>query len=373
MTEDNPQKKFIVINRLTNREIVEKDLYFWKTLPMSPKKAEGISDFYFTNIKCKKGHISPRRTVNRTCLSCEISEESLNKNRKYYDEKKEEILNKQKINYKEATKDNIDSRYNEESPEKRLKDILKTKKTKTSFKEYIERYDKKIRKIMEDIDSNNKYFLGEPCHFGHIGLRVNNGSKNCFKCKLINGLIDYFGKKEIRQIKSCLYYHKLDLDRKELRIAKSAERNKNNSESHDISRQKWLKNNSEKRKLVIKRDRENHRDRVNHHSAERRFLKITASPSWLSDKANKLSKATYKKSTDKQYETGIKQEVDHIMPLKHKFKEVGGCCGLNVPWNKEVITRKANRKKGNKLPSPDRYTAKQQDRSDMIDKNRVTK
>ena len=77
------KKEIDAINRLTNREIVEKDLYFWKTLPRSPKKAEGISDFYFTNRKCKKGHLSPRRTVNRNCLSCEISEESLNKNRKY--------------------------------------------------------------------------------------------------------------------------------------------------------------------------------------------------------------------------------------------------------------------------------------------------
>ena len=368
MTKNNKrEKKFIAINRLTNREIVDKDLYFWKTLPRSPKKAEGISDFYFTNIKCKKGHLSPRRTVNRNCLSCEISEENLNKNRKYYDEKREEILNKQKIKYKEETKDNIDARYNEDSPEKRLGKILEELKSEKTLEEYIKRYDEKTEKIIENIDSNDKFFLGEQCHFGHIGLRVNHGSKICYKCKQINGLIDYLSKKDVRQIKSCIYYHKLDVNRKEFIIKKSAERNKNNPESHDISRKKWLKNNPEKRKLVTKRDRQNHKSRVNYHSDEYRSNKLTATPNWLSEKANKLSKAKYEESTHRQNQTGEKHEVDHIMPLKHKVKELGGCCGLNVPWNKEVITRTANRKKGSKLPSPDRYTADEQDRSDMTD------
>jgi len=369
----NSKKKFIVINRFTGRDLVEKGIDFWKILPNSAKEAKGICHYYFTNKLCKDGHISPRRKANRECLMCEISPEKMNKKRAYYEENKEEISKIQKINYKESTKDNKDARYNDESPEKRLRDILDGIKTEKNLEEYIKRYDERIEKIIQNIDSNDKFFFGKPCHFGHIGLRVTHGSKNCYKCKLINDLIDYLKNKDIRKIKGCLYYHKLDEESREVLIKKSSARNKNNPKSHEISRQKWLKNNPEKRKEVIKRDVKNHPDRVLHHNRRRRASKKKASPSWLSEEAHIYSKEIHRKSIQKQNRTGVKHEVDHIMPLKHKIKKLGGLCGLDVPWNLEVITRKANRKKGSKLPSPDRYTANEQNRSDMINKNLDTK
>lgn len=51
----------------------------------------------------------------------------------------------------------------------------------------------------------------------------------------------------------------------------------------------------------------------------------------------------YKEARRKTDETGIEHTVDHIEPLNGE-----NSCGLHVPWNLQVMTRRDNDAKGNK-------------------------
>ena len=72
-----------------------------------------------------------------------------------------------------------------------------------------------------------------------------------------------------------------------------------------------------------------------------------ATPRWLSDEHIRHLKQVYKDCTDRR-ERGEDVVVDHIVPIKSK--EV---CGLNVPWNIDIIGARQNSQKSNKY-WPDR-------------------
>lgn len=73
-------------------------------------------------------------------------------------------------------------------------------------------------------------------------------------------------------------------------------------------------------------------------TAQQRKLTLkSATPSWSDSDAIKALYATAKQLT---VDTGIKHEVDHIIPIQGKR-----VCGLHVPWNLRVITKAANVRK----------------------------
>lgn len=67
-----------------------------------------------------------------------------------------------------------------------------------------------------------------------------------------------------------------------------------------------------------------------------------ATPAWLSSEQQNEIVAFYEEARSLTKKTGIRHEVDHIVPLKGVYVS-----GLHVPWNLRVITKADNMAKGN--------------------------
>lgn len=107
---------------------------------------------------------------------------------------------------------------------------------------------------------------------------------------------------------------------------RSARRKYHQSESYDVIQKIYhgsakgrasLRSNCAKRKKKIKQ----------------------ATPKWVDQSA---ITSVYVKAAQLEKQTGIKYNVDHIIPLINE--EV---CGLNVPWNLQILSETDNKIKGN--------------------------
>ncbi len=128
-------------------------------------------------------------------------------------------------------------------------------------------------------------------------------------------------------------------------------RQKNPEKSRENSR-KWREKNREKlRALVVAWNKKNPKRMVEvnarWHRANRDKRKVyyrnransikRATPSWLT-KDQREEMVDFKKwAHAKTIYTGVKHEVDHIIPLQGKV-----VCGLHVPWNLQILTQHEN-------------------------------
>lgn len=135
-------------------------------------------------------------------------------------------------------------------------------------------------------------------------------------------------------------------------LKKNREYLKNNPEVNKKANDKWREKNPEynsrwyeiHKEDKLQKNKEwalNNPDKIAAKSAKRRARELRALPEWAD--LEKI-KEFYKEAKRLTEETGIKHEVDHIVPLQGKVVS-----GLHIETNLQVISKKENQKKSNKF------------------------
>lgn len=112
----------------------------------------------------------------------------------------------------------------------------------------------------------------------------------------------------------------------------------------------WAAQNKNKVRQNNTTWRGNNRRRYNDLLAERKRIKKSSCPSWLSAIELAQIQEIYDVAAAKTMQTGVLHHVDHIHPLRGD-----GFNGLHVPWNLQILTKSENCKKSNKLPITEKH------------------
>jgi flagellum-specific peptidoglycan hydrolase FlgJ len=99
--------------------------------------------------------------------------------------------------------------------------------------------------------------------------------------------------------------------------------------------------NPEKQTAYSRRHYEANKEHYAEKCAYRRTQRIAATPPWCD--RSKIAEL-YLEAQRLTQETGVPHEVDHIIPLSGKR-----VCGLHIPQKMQIITRRQNRTKHNRL------------------------
>ena len=105
----------------------------------------------------------------------------------------------------------------------------------------------------------------------------------------------------------------------------------------------WREQNKERAKGSVDKWHKENPERSSFHKAKYRYNKMDATPSWLTE--DQLTDMARLHELCRKFEQLMpaKYHVDHIIPLQGKT-----VCGLNVPWNLQILEAKANIRKGNR-------------------------
>lgn len=139
--------------------------------------------------------------------------------------------------------------------------------------------------------------------------------------------------------------HEKYLANKDADHQRTKEWRRQNRQRHRQNAKQWARRNIEKRRAIGRNYNKRWRIKLRPYSAmmcaiRHRRMK-NATPIWVN--IRDILKF-YEDAQRRTCETGIQHHVDHIMPIAGRTS-----CGLNVPWNLQVITASENLRKYNKV------------------------
>ena len=134
-------------------------------------------------------------------------------------------------------------------------------------------------------------------------------------------------------------------ENKEKLAASNKAWNAANKEKKAANNKAWYAANKEKKAALNKAYKADNRGAVNATDAKRRAAKLERTPPWSDSEFEKFAiKEAYICSQEREAATGVRYQVDHIIPLQGVMVS-----GLHVAANLQVITAKENGEKSNKF------------------------
>lgn len=108
----------------------------------------------------------------------------------------------------------------------------------------------------------------------------------------------------------------------------------------------YRRKNPEKAREIVrnshKKYRSNNKEKLNEKASRERARKRMAIPKWFGEFDDLVCKEAFSLARERERETGIKWDVDHIVPLACKT-----ACGLHCAENLRVIPASLNRSRRN--------------------------
>ena len=160
-------------------------------------------------------------------------------------------------------------------------------------------------------------------------------TKVCTQCEKDEGLVSF--EPQRRQCKNC---------RRAYCLEKRKEYYQANKDKVLLDFKIWREANRDKHLQRVKKSRDANKDKYAVYNraywSKRNAAKLQRTPLWLDENAQWMIKETYELAVLRSKITGIKWEVDHIIPLQGKMVS-----GLHVPTNLRVILASENRAKSN--------------------------
>lgn len=159
-------------------------------------------------------------------------------------------------------------------------------------------------------------------------------NKLCSKCKIEKSLTEFHKNKSRPDGVTCA-----------CKLCRNAvARSSNHTEEVMARKQRYCDKYPQKVASTKKRWKVANKGKVNANTAKRYAVKKNATPNWLTaEQLNEIEDFYILAETLTSF-TGIKYQVDHIIPLTHKDVQ-----GLHVPWNLQVISMSDNCRKNNQF------------------------